>query len=323
MVEVDVFWSYGIGASFALAAFRQLRQLQAESGENDRKYDLKEMLDVKTMVKELEKGDSTAFDNQYFRKTLLFLSLLFVPSGANLLWSNPNWETMQVGRYETIPGWLVSAFSITNVSQGILGFWTTWNLLMRGKYYRAGMQTIGAYVGFWFILVNGWDKTGYQRFFSKNREAFDDWKWTNVFGWLFSDVVRILLAYGAAFIPLMLYWITKWLEEGYKTEGLEVPEDQTERLTETAKLAANLLTAVFGVGLGSAVFAHLMIRWFGWTIGGSIASAALYLGVVRRNGIGPALLKKILKVDAMEGPPVWELIPAERQEEEELVEIGA
>jgi hypothetical protein len=96
-----------------------------------------------------------------------------------------------------------------------------------------------------------------------------------------------------------------------------------ERLRETVKLGANLLTAVFGVGLGSAVFAHLMIRWFGWTIGGSIASAALYLGVARRNGIGPALLKKILKVDALGGPPVWELIPEELKADEELLEIGA
>ena len=324
MVEVDVFWSYGIGASFALAAFRQLRQLQAESGTNDSKYDLKEMLDIKKLVKELEKGNSTAFDNQYFRKNLLFLSLLFVPSGANLLWSNPNWETMQVGSYETIPGWLVSAFSITNVSQGILGFWTTWNLLMRGKYYRAAMQTVGAYMGFCFILVNGWDKTGYQRFFSKNREAFDDWKWTNVFGWLSGDVVRILLAYGTAFMPLMLYWITKWLQEGYEMEeGFELPEDQMERLRETVKLGANLLTAVFGVGLGSAVFAHLVIRWFGWTIGGSIASAAIYLGIVRRGGICSALFKKILRVDSLDGPPVWELVPEERKADEKLVDASA
>ena len=31
MVQVDVFWSYGIGASFALAAFRQLRKLKVEN----------------------------------------------------------------------------------------------------------------------------------------------------------------------------------------------------------------------------------------------------------------------------------------------------
>src|SRR5659263_783927 len=135
MVEVDVFWSYSIGASFALASFRQLRKMRKESGA-DGTYDLKDMLDVKKIAREIEKGDS-AFNNEYFVKTLLFLSLLFVPSGSNLLWSNPNWETMQVGSYETIPGWLVSGFTITNVTQGILGYWVTYNLLMKGKYEKA------------------------------------------------------------------------------------------------------------------------------------------------------------------------------------------
>lgn len=31
MVQVDVFWSYGIGSSFALAAFRQLRKLKVKN----------------------------------------------------------------------------------------------------------------------------------------------------------------------------------------------------------------------------------------------------------------------------------------------------
>ena len=142
MVEVDVFWSYGIGASFALGAFRQLRKTQAERDPGEKRCGAKEVLRLRRVIQEIEKGDSPAFDNQYFMKTLLFLSLLFVPSGANLLWSNPNWETMQVGSYETIPGWLVSAFTITNVTQGILGYWATYNSMMKGKYYRAAMQTM-------------------------------------------------------------------------------------------------------------------------------------------------------------------------------------
>ena len=97
MVEVDVFWSYAIGASFALGSFRQLRKLRAESGAEG-SYGLKDMLDVRKIAREIEKGDS-AFNNEYFVKMLLFLSLLFVPSGSNLLLSNPNWETMQVGSY--------------------------------------------------------------------------------------------------------------------------------------------------------------------------------------------------------------------------------
>jgi hypothetical protein len=310
MVEVDVFWSYGIGASFAFAAFRQLRSLRSESADGGVPLDSRDMLDVRDIIREMERGDSPAFDNEYFRKALLFLSILFVPSGANLLWSNPNWETMQVGSYETIPGWLVSAFSITNVTQGILGFWVTYNLLMRGKYYRAAMQTVGAYLGFWFILVNGWDKKGYQRFFSKDRAAFEDWSPSNVRGWLGSDVVRILLAYGAVFLPLMFYWLSKWLVDGYRLEA-DAETGQVEkpggRLAETVGVAGYLLSAVFGVALGSAVCAHLLIRNLGWVKGLIAFSSVFYVINVAGWGLGPRLCKKIMRVDELEVPPVWEL----------------
>jgi hypothetical protein len=301
LVEVDVFWSYALGSSFALAAFRQLREIRAESGGNDSTFDIKDMLDVRKIAREIEKGNSPAFNNQYFLKTLLFLSLLFVPSGSNLLWSNPNWETMQVGSYETIPGWLVSGFTITNVTQGILGYWVTWNCLMKGTYEKAAWQVFLSYLGFWFILVNGWDKTGYRRFFSRNREAFDDWKWTNVFSWLTSDVVRILLAYGAVFIPLMLYWVSKWLVEGYELEGVaEIPENPGERMMEYARVNGYLLGSIGGGALGSAIIAHLLIRWLGW-VKGLGAFGAFFYGVVLKV-VSPWFIKKIMRVEAMEGP---------------------
>ena len=64
MVQVDVFWSYGLGSSFALAAGKQLAAERAA-----------------------KKG---LLDSPYFSKTLLFLSTLFAPSGAWLLWSFPS-----------------------------------------------------------------------------------------------------------------------------------------------------------------------------------------------------------------------------------------
>jgi hypothetical protein len=304
MVEVDVFWSYALGSSFALGAFRQLRKLREESGAGEGTYELKDMVDVMKIVREIEAGDSTAFNNEFFLKNLLFLSLLFVPSGSNLLWSNPNWETMQVGSYETIPGWLVSGFTITNVTQGILGFWVTWNHLMKGNYNKAAWQTLLSYLGFWFILVNGWDKTGYKRFFSRNREAFDDWKWTNVFGWLTSDVVRILAAYGAVFIPLMLYWVSKWLVEGYELEGIEIPEGSS-KMIEQGKVSGMLLGTIFGATLGGAITAHLLIRKLGWVKGLVLFGGIFYGGVMK--GFSPWILKKILKVDSMNGPAIRQL----------------
>ena len=172
------------------------------------------------------------------------------------------------------------------------------------------MQTMLAYLGFWFILVNGWDKTGYQRFFSRNRDAFDDWKWTNFFGWLGSDVVRILLAYGVFFIPLMLFWVSRWLQEGYDTEeGLERPEGEQERRRELTSVSLNFFTTVMGLTLGCAIVAHLFIRFLGWTIGGIAAAAVIYLFGLGPKGIGARRLKAMMKIDDFEGAPVRELAP--------------
>jgi hypothetical protein len=358
MVEVDVFWSYALGAGFALGAWRQLRKLKVENevrrwklgwkggpdpgqpslaGEvaaagpaqpsysNHVKYrqlvkdlkkdgmetgkaglkDLKEMRKLITAWLE-ENGD--AFNNEYFLKNVLFLSLLFVPSGAVLLWSNPNWETMQVGSYETIPQWLVGLFNTTNVTQGILGFYNTYRCLMKGKYYQAALHSVFSYAGFFFILANGWDNQGYRRFFSKNREAYDDWKWTNAFGFFTSDAMAILLTYGGVFLPLMYYWIVDWLLKGQDMErGVEASPDILDRLPEATELFKNLNLAVFGSSLGSAVLATVLIHRFGWVPG--MAGYAGFLALMlNKHGLGPALCKRIMGVDSLEGIPIEEVI---------------
>jgi hypothetical protein len=323
MVEVDVFWSYGLGANFALSAFRQLRKIQSEAGVDELKLNRAQSRGLRKIVGKIESGD-TAFNNEFFMKTLLFLSLLFVPSGSNLLWSNPSWETMQVGSYEKMPGWLVSGFTITNVTQGILGYWVTHNLLMKGKYHDAAMQTMLSYVGFWFILVNGWDKKGYRRFFSKDRQAFDEWKPGNVFGFLGSDVMRILLAYGGAFMPLMFYWMNKWLREGYHADDSEqVATRLDEKAEETPALTRYLAVTFLGFTLCLAIIAHLLIRFLGWIIGGSIASAIVYFACLNKRGPGAALVKKVMMVNDLEAAPVGEALPEPVEPAEDLVQTGS
>src|SRR3990167_888158 len=94
MVQVDVFWSYGIGAGLGLAS--------AAAGVKKEK--LRELL-----------TSAPAFH------TLLFLAIVFAPSGFVLLWSFPSWETMHVGTRE-LPPWLVAIFGVTNITQGLVGF---------------------------------------------------------------------------------------------------------------------------------------------------------------------------------------------------------
>lgn len=362
MVQVDVFWSYGIGSAFAFAAWRQLRKLKVENESRRWRLGWQDSLELtgaeeeskvtsthlaksgdpnhsefREALKELRakgfvKGapslknfarlqrdlrrlrrawmndNADAFNNEYFVRNLFFLSLLFVPSGAVLLWSNPSWETMQAGSYETIPQWLVGIFTTTNMTQGILGFLVTYNLLMKGKLYDAALQTILAHTAFFFILINGWDKTGYQRFFSKDRESFENWKWTNAFSWLFSDVVRILSAYGTVFGPTMVGWMYNWVKEGKKLEAeLQVAKSREEKRAENMRLVMDLQAMVFGVTFVNALVAHLLIRTLGWVPGGAAAATAIYLGTVSERGFVKPMVKRIMKVDTFEAPPVWEL----------------
>ena len=369
MVQVDVFWSYGIGASFALAAFRQLRKLKAEnevrkwrlgwkkqaglpevledaggmevipaglSAENHADFQriveelrangfkpgkagLKDFRSLQRAARAWFEANGDAFNNEYFLKNLLFLSLLFVPSGAVLLWSNPSWETMQAGKYETIPQWLVGIFSTTNVTQGLLGFYMTYRALMKGKYYQASMHTLLSYLGFFFILVNGWDNKGYQRFFSKNRESFDNWSWKNVVPWAFSDAAIILYTYGGVFLPLMYYWLLDWLLKGKDMEkGIEEPPELLDRVPEALQKMNQFNQAIFGGALGGAVLSTVLVRRLGW--GKGMAAWAALMGLsLGKFGFGPALCKRIMDVEDLNGVPIEEVVARAIMEERELV----
>src|SRR6266542_2776013 len=119
MVQVDVFWSYGIGASFALAAAHQLREAdRAAAG---------------------EPAATGILSDRHLTATLLYLSALFVPSGAWLLWGFPSWETMHAAD-STLPAWLVALFVATNTTQGVLGYLVTKRLLLRGRPRLAYLQ---------------------------------------------------------------------------------------------------------------------------------------------------------------------------------------
>src|SRR5215212_10227092 len=101
MVQVDVFWSYAIGAGFAVAATRQIARSAATSRSTPDRWQ--------------------RLNSPYWVATVLYCALLFAPSGVYLLWAFPDWETMQVAHNHTsLPAWLVTIFAITNVTQGML-----------------------------------------------------------------------------------------------------------------------------------------------------------------------------------------------------------
>lgn len=279
MVQVDVFWAYGIGAGFAAAATHQIALGK------DRLTDA---------------GWQRFFSSPYLFVTVLYCALLFAPSGAYLLWAFPDWETMQVARdHSSLPAWLVTLFAITNVTQGILGYWVTAKLIRAGRRYAAFLQAGVGYFGMFFILVHGWDGRGYQRFFSADREVFESWPRDPSVGeaveragrWLTSPVALSLA--GMSVIVVVLLWImAAWFKEGHRlAERHDVPS--------TATAIPTVLAFVFVGALGSAIVASVLIHLLGWWIGVPVAALGIALAVVRpKTGLAYLFFDRLSLTDA-------------------------
>jgi hypothetical protein len=282
MVQVDVFWSYAIGAGFAVAATRQIaaarRSESTAAGSAPNRW--------------------ARFSTPHRAVTLLYCAVLFAASGIYLLWAFPDWETMQVASdHESLPAWLVTLFAVTNVTQGLLGYWVAERLILAGHRYAAFLQAGLGYFAMFFILVHGWDGRGYQRFFSADQETFRTWPADPSFGeavdrvvrWLTSPVAMTLA--GMSVIVIVLMWVLfDSLREGYRLAGVD-------REPAPLVIAATLLSAVFGVCLLSAVAASLLIHLLGWWIGVPIAAAVIWVVVVwPRTGIGYRLFR-VLRLD--------------------------
>ncbi|MEM4407079.1 MAG: hypothetical protein QXS68_08570 [Candidatus Methanomethylicaceae archaeon] len=259
MVQVDVFWSFALGAGFASCAGRQLRE------------------------------NENPFQSPYFVKTLLYLSIFFVPSGAILLWGFPEWETMQAGSYKTIPAWLVGAFTMTNVTQGIIGFWVAYKFIRMGKLYWAHLLWVIGYFLMFFILVHGWDGMGYQRFFYSCSWWGEGGKCTpwlpgtySVLKWAISPVALTLYAMGTVMLPLLFYWMATWVKEGYELAGLNPHLVASITKGSIAKIICRI---IFLETLGSAIGASLLIRLLGWHLGILSFAFGAYVFLFRRRGL--------------------------------------
>jgi hypothetical protein len=263
MVQVDVFWSYGLGSSLAVAASRQLLAHRAKK--------------------------RPLLESPHFTRALLFLSLVFAPSGLCLLWAFPSWETMHVGD-KTMSALLVTGFAVTNVTQGILGFAVAYWLMVKRRFYLSYLQWYAAYFGMFFILVHGWDGTGYRRFFSSTRELFLAWQPSNVAAWFHSDVAITLYIMGVFMLPPLFSWTASWLRAGYALdEGRDRPRDRS-----ALELVLLHLGVVFVGGLGSAILASLAIHWLGWAGGSAAFALVAWALLLRRGGLLHLFYRRML-----------------------------
>jgi hypothetical protein len=274
MVQVDVFWSYGIGAGFALAAARQLRRPDRPTA--DRAAPLPAWT-----------------TDPYLAATVLYAAVLFAPSGAWLLWGFTSWETMHAGAPGTVPAWLVALFAATNTTQAALGYLITRALLRRGWPRLAYLQLVAGYFGMFFILVHGWDGTGYQRFFSPTRADYERWgadrPLAHVADWATSDVALTLAGMGLVLIPVLLGLMARWHRAGL-SEARGHPVGASAGWSTTGVV----LLTIFGVCLGGAIAASLLIHAFGW-VAGALATAALGVAVsMPRRGIAARLSRRFV-----------------------------
>jgi hypothetical protein len=231
MVQVDIIWSYAFGATLAASAARQLKK------------------------------EEKPFDNRFYTYVLLFLATLFAPSGVYLLWQFPNWETMQVARsHADIPAWLVVLFAITNITQGILGYYSTWRLIIKGKFYAAHVNWIVAWVLFWSLLVMGWDTTGWQRFlYDSTMNNGVLWTPGTHMGLRFftSNVFLTLVGMAIPIGPALAIPIAKWVREGLQNDKT-ISKD---KIPGMFKLMVLCLVGSFGITLAMAIANGLLVFW--------------------------------------------------------------
>lgn len=286
MVQVDVFWAYGLGAGFAMAASRQIKKIQSSS-------DSENSASLKNAKAQVTTEKTPFWKTTYFLINVLFLSLVFGPSGLYLVWQFTNWETMQA-LDKSMPGWLVTLFGFTNVSQGILAFWVVWKLLEKSKAFLGFLQVMLGYFGMFFILVHGWDGEGYKRFFSATRDEYlTNWTWNTALSWLTSDVAITLYVMGIVMIPIMIFIMSSWLEEGLEIQGNSLGQETKEGKGSPVQRILFFFGSVFIGALGLAIVCSLLIHALGWIFGGALSLGVLYVLGISKYGILFAFYKGI------------------------------
>lgn len=249
MVQVDVFWAYSLGAGFAAAAARQLKK------------------------------EESTFINKYSFYNLLFLACLFAPSGVYLLWNFPHWETMQVATCrDDLPAWLVVIFAITNITQGLLGYYMGFRSIKRGSISGAWMHAYIGYFFMFFILVYGWDGTGWQRFLydaTKNGGVLWSVGHHMGFGFIFSNVAFTLIGMGVIIGPALIFPMILWIRSGLREDS----EINSEDIPDPKKAAILVLVALFGVSIPSVFIAAAMAWGLTRVIGSPLLAALIVVPV--------------------------------------------
>jgi len=252
MIEVDVFWSYAFGASFAAAAGSAL------------------------------KGEETFHSNKYFAYCVLFLSIIFSPSGIYLLWAFPEWESMFLLPTDKslIDAILPTVFASSNVALGVFGFFNAWRCIRAGRELAAHTHWIVAYGCFAVILGFGYARFLYNGTSTEYRANVDK----PMLDWFGGPVFRTLLVMGVVLLPAYFAPVVQWLQASLRTKA-RWDETQSHVVTVVVRFFL-VVTIAFVVGVplcdllcGGHIRAHLThgpVGWFAPLIGFAVAYALVF-----------------------------------------------
>jgi len=218
MIEVDIFWSFAIGSSLASAYGHLL------------------------------KHEAHPLVNEFFLYTVLFLSLVFAPSGVYLLWQFPHWETMFLFHYPSLHGIFPCIFALTNVLFGIGGFYMTWNLIRKPKvnHFLVTLLWTGSYSAMFGILG-----FGYRRFFYPG--TYEDWhsgKHFPLTAFFQSEVFFTLIGMGIVLLPCYYYPLCAWPLQSTSTNRTGNTNSKTLDDVGFTSPYYFLLTTVFATLIG-------------------------------------------------------------------------
>ncbi|KAG0038141.1 hypothetical protein BGZ82_000953 [Podila clonocystis] len=191
MIEVDVFWSFSFGALFAACSAGALKK------------------------------EEKFWNTPSFVYNLVFLSLIFAPSGLYLLWDNPGWESMFVlGDKNEIHAILPTVFAFTNVLLGIIGYYVTYQKI---RQHRNDSQMPTSIHKYWvhaytcFCAILG---LGYNRFMYPS--DYVAWRAGVVYpltAFFTSRILFTLLAMGVVLLPAAYIPCYIWLKDTLTSSG--------------------------------------------------------------------------------------------------------
>ncbi|AZM53151.1 hypothetical protein DMA15_11555 [Streptomyces sp. WAC 01529] len=263
MLQIDPFWSYGIGAGCALATAARLRDAHGDGTRRE------------------------AIRDRGLLATLLFMGMLFIPMGMWLATRFPGWETMYAWR--AVPPWALAAFSAGLVVCATAGYLLTHRLLVRGKPWGACLQFVAAYVFVFCTLIHGWDGTGLRRFLATAPAAFTSPTPTTaeLIQWLRSPIAETLFWMGLVLIPALLA-----VNVRLRTGGTGAPGTRGAPL-DGLDMVLRATMVILGPCLALAVSASLAVTVFGPLLGGA-AWTALAVAVLHPRSALAAVCRRIV-----------------------------